>query len=126
MSATDAQARGELWSSLISLLRSYAVTHTVNNAPIRWEADEQEILLRAAGSWMYLNFDAGTGNGRWIMHPDGESRTERPFYLELDGSLRIDSAEAEPMDLAAIEIVGEFAGKAQRAVDFTAVLVTIL
>jgi hypothetical protein len=88
----------ELWTSWASLLRSYAAAHGLNSTQHAVvEVSAGEITLRAGSRW--LRFTPTT-----LQHSD---EPPIPFALHEDGTVSIDNAPAEEIDLAAERLARE-------------------
>jgi hypothetical protein len=98
----DSRLHTELWTSWASLLRSYAAAHGLNapqHAVVEVSADE--ITLRVGTRWLRFTATA-------IQH---ENAPPLPFNLEENGTVRIDNAPEEEMDLAAERFAREMMTK---------------
>jgi hypothetical protein len=92
------QLHTELWTSWASVLRSYAAAHGLNakqHAVVEVSADS--IILRVGSRWMEF-----TSTERRLS--DGPSVA---FALLEDGTVSIDGAPAEEMDMAAERLARE-------------------
>ena len=88
----------ELWTSWASLLRSYAAAHGLN-APQHAvvEVSAEEITLRVGSRWLRFT--------QYEMQHSDEAAV--PFALQEDGSVSLNHAAAEEMDLAAERLARE-------------------
>jgi hypothetical protein len=86
------QLHTELWTSWASMLRSYAAAHGLNapqHAVVEVSADE--ITLRVGTHWLRFTATA--------MQQDDTQ--PQPFNLEENGTVRVNNAPEEEMDMAA-------------------------
>ena len=88
----DKALHTELWTSWASLLRSYAAAHGLN-APQHAvvEVSATEITLRVGGHW--LRFTPAM--------VESSNQSGVPFQLNEDGTVTLDNAQPEEMDMAA-------------------------
>jgi hypothetical protein len=92
------QLHTELWTSWASLLRSYAAAHGLNatqHAVVEVSADE--ITLRVGNRWMQFRQNT-------IRVSDGPAHS---FALHEDGTVSVDHAAPDEMDLAAERLARE-------------------
>jgi hypothetical protein len=98
------QLHTELWTSWASLLRSYAAAHGLNatqHAVVEVSADE--ITLRVGSRWMQFRQNT-------IRVDDGAAHS---FALHEDGTISINQAMPEEMDLAAERLAREMLSEPQ-------------
>ena len=106
MSATvadqmDARVARELWSSFVSLLRSYTAAHGLNGTrQAVLEVGEDHLLVRAGDRLLTLRFHGEHGTFARETGPATE------FMLDEHGRLVIDG-EAEEMDMVAERLARE-------------------
>ena len=88
----------ELWTSWASLLRSYAAAHGLN-APQHAvvEVSAEEITLRVGNRWLRFT--------QYEMQHSDEAAV--PFALQENGSVSLNHAAEEEMDLAAERLARE-------------------
>ena len=97
----DARVARELWSSFVSLLRSYTAAHGLNGTrQAVLEVSEDRVLVRAGERLLSFRFDGERGS----FMRESEPMTE--FTLDEHGCLFIDG-EAEEMDMVAERLARE-------------------
>lgn len=107
--AAPAILSSELWSSLASLLHSYAAAHSVHDShPMQVKAGENCIVVTTAGARLNLRYDPARAAGDWELSCGQQAMTRGLFSILPEGSARLDGT---PMDLdhAAIELVARLA-----------------
>jgi hypothetical protein len=97
----DARVARELWSSFVSLLRSYTAAHGLNGTrQAVLEVSEDHVLVRAGERLLSIRFDGKRGSFTREAGPATE------FTLDEHGRLFIDG-EAEEMDMVAERLARE-------------------
>ena len=93
----------ELWTSWASLLRSYAAAHGLN-APQHAvvEVSAERITLRVGSRWLYFTAEA-------VEESYGPTRA---FHLNENGTVTLDAAPEEEMDIAAERFAREMMSNA--------------
>jgi hypothetical protein len=91
----------ELWTSFVSLVRSYTAAHGLNGTrQAVLEVSEDALLVRAGDRLLAVRFDGERGSFRREAGPETE------FTLDEHGRLRI-AGEAEEMDMVAERLARE-------------------
>ena len=97
----DRKVAHELWTSFISLIRSYTAAHGLNGTrQAVLEVSEHYLLVRAGERLLTVRFDGQRGS--W----ERESGTTTEFALDQHGRLVIDG-EVEEMDIVAERLARE-------------------
>ena len=97
----DARVARELWSSFVSLLRSYTAAHGLNRTrQAVLEVSEDHVLVRAGERLLTIRFDGERGSLTREIGPVTQ------FTLDEHGRLIIDG-EAEEMDMVAERLARE-------------------
>jgi hypothetical protein len=91
----------ELWSSFVSLLRSYTAAHSLNGTrQAVLEVSDDRLLVRAGERLLTVRFDGERGNWR------RESGPVTEFLLDEHGRVIV-NGEAEEMDIVAERLARE-------------------
>lgn len=99
---TDAKVAHELWTSFVSLIRSYTAAHGLNRTrQAVLEVSEHHLLVRAGDRLLTVRFDGQRGS--W----ERESGTVTGFTLDEHGRLVVDSGDPEEMDIVAERLARE-------------------
>lgn len=97
----DAAVARELWSSFISLIRSYTAAHGLNGTrQAVLEVSEHHLLVRAGDRLLTVRFDGE--RGRWKR----ESGAATEFTLDEHGRVIV-NGETEEMDMVAERLARE-------------------
>jgi hypothetical protein len=97
----DPRVSRELWSSFVSLLRSYTAAHGLNGTrQAVLEVSEDSLLVRAGERLLAVRFDGERGSFRREAGPETE------FIIDEHGRLRI-AGDAEEMDMVAERLARE-------------------
>ena len=97
----DPRVSRELWSSFVSLIRSYTAAHGLNGTrQAVLEVSEDSLLVRAGERLLAVRFDGERGSFR------REAGLETEFTLDEHGRLVIDD-RAEEMDMVAERLARE-------------------
>ena len=97
----DPRVSRELWSSFVSLLRSYAAAHGLNGTrQAVLEVSEDSLLVRAGERLLAVRFDGERGSYRREAGPETE------FTIDEHGCLMI-AGDAEEMDMVAERLARE-------------------
>jgi hypothetical protein len=97
----DARVARELWSSFISLLRSYTAAHGLNGArQAVLEVSEDHVLVRAGERLLTVRFDGARG------HWQRESGPATDFSLDEHARVIVAGA-VEEMDMVAERLARE-------------------
>jgi hypothetical protein len=97
----DPRVAQELWSSFVSLLRSYTAAHGLNGSrQAVLEVSEDHLLVRAGHRLLTVRFDGVRGSFTRELGPSTD------FTLDQHGRLVI-AGEAEEMDMVAERLARE-------------------
>jgi hypothetical protein len=98
----DPQLSRELWSSFVSLIRSYTAAHGLNGLrQAVLEVGENRLLVRAGDRLLTVQFD--DNHGSW----QRESGAETQFTLDEHGRVLIGSGPEGPGNSEEMDIVAE-------------------
>ncbi len=121
--ATGNDVRLELWSSFVSLLRSYAAVASLHGAKHGVLAlGDGKLHVCASVYTLKLSYHATICKGSWVLArgTDRHSGAEQPktvqhgdFDVNLDGSITLDGSSVE-MDFAAIQLIAALTHAASR------------
>ncbi len=99
--ADHATAR-ELWSSFVSLIRSYTAAHGLNGTrQAVLEVSQESLLVRAGDRQLTVRFDGQRGSFA------RESGSATAFTLDEQGRLVLEGGVTEEMDMAAERLARE-------------------
>jgi hypothetical protein len=108
---TDEQIRIELWSSFLSVLRSYASLQA--GQPEVVAIAECEAFMTAGACVLDIWCFAESGRGEWsIGHPQDDRRGQ--LSLNTDGTIILDGLSVD-MDHAAIQLIASLISAASRS-----------
>ena len=99
----EAVLRGEIWTSFVAMLRSYAAAHAGVSVKERAIGGLDIAILETEHADLELDFRAGRGSGMWHLKKTGvkESGT---FEIQQDGTLLL-GGKATELDMAAMDMV---------------------
>jgi hypothetical protein len=103
------QVRTELWSSFVSLLRSYAAAATMDGKEYVVEGGSDQAAVGYLDRAYRFRFRAATGDGIWRSVQSG-SESWGAFHLKQDGTLAfLDGTKS--LDIAAIDFIESLQSK---------------
>jgi len=95
--------RGEIWTSLVTMLRSYASLHPGIGVKVRTMGGLDIAILETEHADLELNFRTGTGMGMWHLKKAGVKESGN-FEIKQDGTLILGGKPVE-LDMAAMDLV---------------------
>jgi hypothetical protein len=95
--------RGEIWTSLVAMLRSYAAVHPGVAVKVRTMGGLDIAILETEHADLELDFRPGRGVGMWHLKKTGVKESGN-FEVQQDGTLILGGKPAE-LDMAAMDLV---------------------
>ena len=95
--------RGEIWTSLVAMLRSYAAVHPGVGVKVRTMGGLDIAILETEHADLELDFRPGRGMGMWHLKKAGVKESGN-FEVQQDGTLILGGKAAE-LDMAAMDLV---------------------
>ena len=95
--------RGEIWISLVAMLRSYAAVHPGVGVKVRTMGGLDIAILETEHADLELDFRPGRGIGMWHLKKAAVKESGN-FEVQQDGTLILGGKPAE-LDMAAMDLV---------------------
>lgn len=111
--APGTRLRREIWSSLVTVLRSYTALHAEIAIRVRTIGGLDIALLESKHAEVELNFRATRGSGMWHLKKSGVKESGS-FVIQEDGALNWSGKPME-LDMAAMDLVERLIAQEHRA-----------